>query len=409
MNPASPDPLAAHPVRQPATVADACAVVREAQAIYPIGGRTQQQIGRTPTQPGIALDLTALTRVIDYPARDMTITVEAGLKLADLARLLASENQRLPIDVPHAELATVGGILATNTSGPRRLGYGTLRDYLIGISVIDDNGTLTKAGGRVVKNVAGYDLCKLHIGALGTLGVIAQVTFKLRPRTAAQALITCGCPGDKLEGLLTHLHSGRARPVAVEVLNRRAADALGHSLPAGEWVVAVGLEESEAAVSSQTAQVIADLATGGGEAVQVVAGVTSEPLWSALVEATDASATVALKANLLPSAVATFCRTLGRRGEGWAIQAHAGSGIVRASVGASVTPEQVAAALAELHPLARQAAGNIVLPRCPAAWKARLPIWGEARGDVVVMRRIKQALDPRGLFNPGRFLEGIES
>ncbi len=127
--------------------------------------------------------------MIDYPARDMTVTVQAGITLAALQKLLATEKQRLPVDVPRADRATLGGVLAANVSGPRRFGFGTLRDYVIGITTINDEGQETKAGGRVVKNVAGYDLCKLHIGALGTLGIISQVTLKVRPMPEATTLL----------------------------------------------------------------------------------------------------------------------------------------------------------------------------------------------------------------------------
>src|SRR5262245_38483222 len=146
-------------------------------------------LGLPPSRSGLGIDLTALDRVIDYPARDMTITLEAGITLARLQALLAKEGQRLPVDVPRPEQATLGGALATNTSGPRRFGFGTWRDYVIGITTINDQGQETKAGGRVVKNVAGYDLCKLHIGALGTLGIISQVTLKLRPLPEENALV----------------------------------------------------------------------------------------------------------------------------------------------------------------------------------------------------------------------------
>ncbi len=187
-------PLAA--VR-PQTVAEVGDLVRraaaEGQALYPLGGRTMIGVGLPPTRPGISVDLRSLARVIDYPARDMTITVQAGITVAELQARLATENQRLPIDVPRPEQATLGGVLAVNVSGPRRYGFGTLRDYVIGISTINDEGQEVKAGGRVVKNVAGYDLCKLHIGALGTLGIITQVTLKLRPLPEDKALVTLGC------------------------------------------------------------------------------------------------------------------------------------------------------------------------------------------------------------------------
>src|SRR5262249_39620905 len=158
--------------------------------------------GLPPTRPGIAVDLRGLAQVIDYPARDMTITVQAGVTLAQLREVLAAENQRLPIDVPRAEQATLSGALAANVSGPRRYGFGTLRDYVIGISVVNDEGQEVKAGGRVVKNVAGYDLCKLHIGALGTLGIITQVTLKLKPRPEETALVAVGCEAGGVAPLL---------------------------------------------------------------------------------------------------------------------------------------------------------------------------------------------------------------
>src|SRR5262249_13131056 len=146
--------------------------------------------------------LRGLHQVIDYPARDMTITVQAGITIAKLQEVLHAENQRLPVDVPLADRATLGGVLATNTSGPRRYGFGTLRDYVIGISAVNDLGEEIKVGGRVVKNVAGYDLCKLFIGSLGTLGIISQVTLKLRPLPEEQAFVTLGCRTTNLEHVL---------------------------------------------------------------------------------------------------------------------------------------------------------------------------------------------------------------
>ena len=152
------------------------------------------------------MDCRSLNRVIDYPARDMTITVQAGITIAELQTLLAAENQRLPVDVPHADRATLGGALAVNVSGPRRYGFGTLRDYVIGISTVNDEGQEVKAGGRVVKNVAGYDLCKLHIGALGTLGIITPGD--------AQAAAAARSAGAGDAGLRRGRTGGAARPAA---------------------------------------------------------------------------------------------------------------------------------------------------------------------------------------------------
>ena len=178
------------PVVRPQSVAEMGDVVRRAaaerQAVYPVGGGTMLGLGLPPSRPGWAVDVRPLNRIVDYPARDMTVTVQAGVSVAELRRVLAAENQRLPVDVPHADRATLGGALAANVSGPRRYGFGTLRDYVLGITTVNDEGQEVKAGGRVVKNVAGYDLCKLHVGALGTLGAIVQVTLKVRPIPESQ-------------------------------------------------------------------------------------------------------------------------------------------------------------------------------------------------------------------------------
>ena len=143
-------------------------------------------VGLPPLKPGFAVETTALNQVIDYPARDMTVTVQAGITIAKLQETLAAEGQWLPVDVPQPERATLGGAVALNVSGPRRFGYGTLRDYVIGISFVTDEGQEVKAGRRVVKNVAGYDLMKVQIGAAGTLGLITQLTLKVKPKPEAR-------------------------------------------------------------------------------------------------------------------------------------------------------------------------------------------------------------------------------
>jgi glycolate oxidase FAD binding subunit len=403
------------PVLRPASVADLAEVVRQqggqGQALYPLGGRTQLHIGLPPARPGVGIDLTALAEVIDYPARDMTITAQAGIRIGMLQRLLAAEGQRLPIDVPRPDQATLGGALATNTCGPRRLGAGTLRDYVIGITTINDQGQETRAGGRVVKNVAGYDLPKLHVGALGTLGIISQVTLKVRPLPQAQALLTFGCGDDQLAGLLDRLHASRTRPICLDVLDRRAAHALSRQvsleLPEQSWVVVVGFEDSEAAVSWQLQQLIRELTGAGVRGALAWAGAVTGPLWQALGELTAwPQARLSLKANLLPGRVAAWCLAAGRLLEGPRLHAHAGSGIVWAHLEGDLTAER---AVEMLKGLTEQAGpeGNVIVPRCPVPWKQKLPVWGRPRDDAWLMRQVKEKLDPRGLFNPGRFVNGL--
>jgi glycolate oxidase FAD binding subunit len=378
----------------------------QGQAVYPVGGRTLLGYGLPPTRPGLAVDLRGLSGVIDYPARDMTVTVQAGITLAALREVLAAENQRLPLDVPHPEQATLGGLLATNSSGPRRYGFGTARDYVIGISVVNDEGAEVKAGGRVVKNVAGYDLCKLYVGSLGTLGVISQVTLKLRPRPERDALLSLPCAAEKAGAILDRLHGSRTRPVCIELLNPAATREIDRDCGEDCWAVLVGYEDNADAVTWQVQQLIRELCPG--QPVNARVGSAAAPVWQRLAEfAGRAEGGLTFKANLRPSAVAAYCVQANQLAEGILLQAHAGSGIVLGHVESDLTARRAAALLQSLRELAAAGGGQVVVLRCPAAWKAGLSVWGLPRGDLALMRAVKEKLDPRRLFNPGRFVEGI--
>ncbi len=404
------------PAARPQSAADLGDLVRRAaaeqQALYPVGGGTMLGLGLPPSRPGWAVDLRSLNSVIDYPARDMTITVQAGVCIAELRRVLAAENQRLPVDVPHSERATLGGALATNVSGPRRYGSGTLRDYVLGLSTVNDEGQEVKAGGRVVKNVAGYDLCKLHIGALGTLGVITQATLKVRPIPETNALATLGCEAAGLEALLERLHNSRTRPGCLDVLNAEAAGAVARAadaaLPDAPWVVVVGFEDGADAVDWQVRQLMQEVLPTGVRGMEARAGAASSSLWQALAEAVDSpDARLSFKANLLPGWVGPFCLRAAEVSEGLRLHAHAGSGIVHGHFSGDLTLERVQEMLKGLQGAAEAAQGNLILPRCPPEWKRSLPVWGRPRGDARLMREVKAKFDPRGLFNPGRFIDGI--
>jgi glycolate oxidase FAD binding subunit len=399
------------PVVRPLSVAELGDVVRRAaaerQAIYPVGGGTMLGLGLPPARPGFAVDARALNSVIDYPARDMTITVQAGVSIAELQRVLAVENQRLPVDVPHADRATLGGALAVNVSGPRRYGFGTLRDYVLGISTVNDEGCEVKAGGRVVKNVAGYDLCKLHVGALGTLGVITQATLKVRPIPETQVLLALGCDAAGLAPLLDLLHRSRTRPACLDVLNTAAARDVARdaraAMPDAPWTVVVGIEDGVDSMSWQVRQLMQEAPPAGFRGLDIRAGAAGQSLWQALVEATDGPiARLSFKANLLPSATASFC--LQAASGDVRLHAHAGSGIVHGHFVSDLTLASAQEILKGLSNAAAAARGNLILPRCPSEWKRTLAVWGARRGDASLMREVKAKLDPNNLFNSGRFL-----
>jgi glycolate dehydrogenase FAD-binding subunit len=400
-------------VERPSNISELAELVRRAQsskeAIYPLGGRTMTGLGLPPTKPGFGVDLRGLDRVIDYPARDMTITVEAGITIERLQEVLRAENQWLPVDVPLPDQATLGGAMATNASGPRRYGYGTLRDYVIGISVINEEGQEIKAGGRVVKNVAGYDLMKLYIGSLGTLGIISQITLKVKPRPEASRLFVLPCDLNALQPVLDCIHGSRTQPVCVEVWDSAGfAMIQRQAVGDGPWMVMVMLEGTTSAVEWQANQLRQELSKTAGAELSEIADWQTSSVGTGLRDfALWPDARLSFKANLLPSAVAGFCREAAKLSPRHILQAHAGSGIVIGHVSADLTREQAATMLTTLTPIAAAAHGNLIVTRCPPEWKRDLPVWGRSTGDRVLMRSVKQKLDPHGIFNPGRFVDGI--
>jgi glycolate oxidase FAD binding subunit len=415
-DPCNIDDFGPLPTTQPQSVAELCDLVRraasEGSAVHPLGGRTMLNLGMPPTRPGMAVDLRRLDQILDFPARDMTITVQAGITIRCLQEITAAENLRLPIDVPLADRATLGGAIATNCSGPRRYGFGTLRDYIIGITVINDEGQETKAGGRVVKNVAGYDLCKLHVGALGTLGVISQVTLKLRPRSEASALLWFGCETDSVETLLDLLHRSRTRPISLDLLNNHSSQSLFEHAnqvpPPTPWVIVVGYEDNRESVHWQLQTLRQELAGGPACRIDAVIDDAARGVWDALVDwPVHEECRVVFKANLLPHATAQFCLEVTKLSETILLHAHAGNGIVLGYLNPATGFEEAAVILNPLREAAASQEGNLILLRCPPTWKKDLPVWGKPRSDNWLMKAVKDKLDPRGLFNPGRFVAGI--
>lgn len=383
----------------------------ERRTLCPVGGRTALHYGFSAPAPGTQIAMSSLGRIVDYPARDMTVTVEAGIRMDALQATLATERQRLPIDVAQPERATLGGALATNTSGPRRFGHGTFRDYVIGISAVDAAGRIFKAGGRVVKNVAGYDICKLLVGSRGTLAVVTQVTLKLRPlpETSAQFWMTIDSFRDietRLEGLLT----SQTRPVAIEVLNQTASALIAASarcdLPVNAPVLCVGVEGSQREVEWQLETLSQELMSTGAQEYRVVRGHDAERIWEALTEfQTCADDPLTFEANLRPSQCMAFAERATELGV--AVQVHAGNGLVVGQLlEEAATIDHATAILKDLRAIARSQGGNLVVLHCDPEWKSRMPMCGDLEPSWALMKQLKQKLDPQGLLNPGRFVDG---
>lgn len=395
----------------PANQAEAAAMMRQAYAdetpIYPIGGCTTLEFGLPARLPGLGLSLAGLHRVVDYPSRDMTITVEAGIRMAELSAKLAEAGQRLPVDAAQADAATLGGLVATNFSGPRRYGHGTIRDYVIGISAVDGRGTPFKGGGRVVKNVAGYDFCKLLSGSLGTLAVITQVTLKVKPLPEATAFLSCEVADlAQAEPLLAALVQSQTVPAAIEL----ASGSLWQAEPVSAGNAArllVGFEGSAAEVDWQLAELRSEWQAQGASGVAEHAGDAATSIWSQLTEFGSASdAGLVVKANVLPSATTRFMQLCRELDPQVSLLAHAGNGIVLASFPEFSPADTSRWLIQRLQPAAAAASSNLVVWSCAGGELTRQAVWGATRDDAEVMRAVKRQFDPRGLLNPGRFVYG---
>ncbi|MCA9024294.1 MAG: FAD-binding oxidoreductase [Planctomycetaceae bacterium] len=377
------------------------------QPLSPVGGRTAVHQGYELPAETTLVAMSDLTHIIDYPARDMTITVEAGFRIEDLQSVLAEQKQRLPLDLPQAHRATIGGAIATNTSGLGRFGNGTFRDYVIGISAVDGQGRLFKAGGRVVKNVAGYDLCKLLVGSLGTLAMITQVTLKLRPLAATRRFVWSTFPTTSaMDDVLERMLRSATRPTAVEVLCPTVAwQVKGETkldLPVDRYVLAIGYEGTETETSWQSATFRDELAGTGVEHVVTIDPEDSTSLWSALTEYPAASDDpLTFQASLLPSRAMEFVERA--HAAGIAVQCHAGNGIIHGHLPDECTSgAQANELLAPLRELAETVGGSLVVLNCDDEWKSVVPLFGKPGPTWRLMQQVKEALDPHDIMSPNR-------
>jgi glycolate oxidase FAD binding subunit len=389
------------------------------EPVYPLGGRTSLDYGIAPTRQGRGLDLSPLAKIVDYTPRDMTILVEAGVRMADLAATLAAEGQQLPIDVPRPSEATIGGAVATNWCGPRRYGYGTLRDYVIGIHAVDGRGVAFKGGGRVVKNVAGYDFCKLLTGSLGTLGVITQIALKVKPQPEQSATILATCPDWKTtEGILQRLVHLAAPPVAIDLLLGAGWSDIAGGAPDDDRgpansvaTLVVRVEGTAVEVAALRDNVQYELWTGGGSDVRVLSPEEADALWVRQVEFTDRGAgpspddvVLALKIAVPPSGLTEMLAAVRSHDPTCTIQAHAGNGVIFARF-AKFEPAAVSTVLVgKLRPQAIKLGGSAVIISSQLDGLTPHFVWGGRTEATLLMERIKRQFDPHDILNPGRFV-----
>ena len=365
----------------------------EGLAVAPRGGGTKTHVGDPPRELDLILSTARMNEVIEHVPGDQVVRVQSGLRLDDLQERLSGSDQMLGIDPPERYAgATIGGIVAANSSGPRRYKYGTIRDLIIGITVVLSDGTVAKAGGKVVKNVAGYDLSKLFTGSLGTLGVIADANFRLHPLPEA------------------------ARTIAVAVESPQAAQEAAQAIMHSQVeATAVELRWDD---ESKTVSVLLESIPSGVEAKVEAASFLLQPFGEVralsdgenILPSGDADETV-LKISAPPNELAGVLDTvLGaaeRKGVKATITGHAASGVTLAGLSGGGTDAQ-AEVVEELREIRSRRGGSVVLQRAPLDLKKRVGTWQTGgRDDLGLMRRVKEKFDPRGGLNPGRFIGGV--
>ncbi|MGH3914023.1 MAG: FAD-binding oxidoreductase, partial [Pseudonocardiaceae bacterium] len=383
------DGVPAHWVARPDSTAEVAAVLRAAATlglhVVARGTGTRLHWGVPPRELDLIVDTSRMDSVLAHVAGDLVVTVQAGVVLAELQRALAPHGQRLALDGSNTMGGTVGGMIATAASGPLRYRYGSVRDLIIGITVVLADGTVTKSGGTVVKNVAGYDLAKLYTGALGTLGIITEAVFRLHPLPDASRWITATTDDpDRAARAIAVVRNSQHDPVALE------------------------LERSERGAPVTVGIALEGVAGGIGARAEHVAGLLSR-----------ATATPATITEISPQwwgraphppegpAALLTCEPTGL-----ADVLAAAPGALRGSAGAGVLvsglddSDRLSDDLAELRRISARHGGSAVLRCASPARKAGLDVWGPVPA-LALMRRLKDQFDPGYRLAPGRFVGGL--
>jgi glycolate oxidase FAD binding subunit len=393
------DGVAARFVARPRSVSEASQVLRAAAAdglaVTFAGGGSKLGLGNPPERADLLVSTERLDQVLEHAAGDLVVRAQAGVRLAGLQAALAPAGQWLALDPPEPG-ATVGGVVAANASGPRRLRYGTVRDLIIGITVVLADGTVAHAGGKVVKNVAGYDLAKLFCGSLGTLGLVAEVIFRLHPLPAAAAVVTLEVDGPTQGGqAVQRLGRSTLEPSAAELV-----------VDDGGWPgrLTVVFEGIQPGVQAQAAAAV-ELLGQVGEAAVADPRATDTAL-SHLGARPFEQAELAVKLAHPPSELPGVLADLLSVPLGWAISAHAATGVVWAG-GRAGDLDQAAAAIGGLRERLAARGGGLVLVGGSPALKRAVDVWGPPGDAIGLMRRVKERFDPDRRLSPGRFVGGI--
>jgi glycolate oxidase FAD binding subunit len=396
-------------IARPRGVEDVSRLVALAHAehltVSPRGSGSALSLGNPPRALDLIVDLRRLDAVTDYVPEDMVASAEAGVSLAALGRRLGDQRQMLALDPIGGSSRSIGGVLATNASGPLRFRYGTARDLTLGVRFVQADGTITWGGAKVVKSVTGYDVPKLMVGSLGTLGIIVGATVRLHPHPSARgSWLIVWHTREAAESFLAALMASSVEPDRVTFLNGEASRAFGRS--GGEPALLLSIGSVREAVSSQGDAIGRLVTTHGGDIHEA-----PDSCWDRLESVLNG--TVLLRLACEPKRVVFWVEEMERLGRALGLRvatvAQAGNGVMHAAL----EGEALGAALdgGLLQPIREglgPEAGSVIVERAPAALKANLDVWGPVGADALaIMSRLKTEFDPEGTLNPGRFIGGL--
>jgi len=371
-------------------------------AVIPRGGSTKLGWGNPPKRADVILSTARLDRIIEHAWADLTVSVEAGCTIQKLQTALAQHGQRLALDPLWPEQATIGGVLSTNDSGSLRLRFGALRDLIIGVTLALPDGTLASSGGKVVKNVAGYDLPKLVTGALGTLAVITRAIFRLHPLPRnAKTLTVSGCNLEEMQRIILAVQDSQLAHTALQA--RVAQDA--------EPALDILFEGTPEGLAAQENQLRALASPGRTSESATAVWNASQELWN------DATFAAIAKITTLPATIADTVETVQRvtapRKARWKLAMQT-TGIGWLCLQAD--PGSLHDALADLRFEVERAGGSLVILHQPVERRRtdgergnmkRIETWGQSGNALPLMRAVKNQFDAKHTLNPGRFLAGI--
>jgi len=414
----------------PGTIDEVSKVVAHANQqhliIIPRGNGTKIGMGGIPKKIDIILSTSRLNRITDSDCENLTLSAEGGITLSEVQQSLAKVGKGyfIPLDPPFTDKATLGGILATNSSGPKRLLYGTARDLIIGTKAVFPNGDIVVSGGKTVKNVSGYDMGKLLIGSYGTLGIICEMTFKLLPLPEKEAtLLHSFAELEEADGFVRQVRSSQLIPSSLEILNSIAVQNIKYPLSKpqnGNYLVAIGLEGVSESIDRQVSEM-----NEMGKKYGVLEAVTLDSekhraFWIALRDFSQGLSEnypnfISLKSNLLISKSGEMLggyEKIARESRiECAFLSHAGNGILHSYILPGKNFRSKIDSFVELiGGLTSEAVrneGNLVIESSPLLIKKKVDVWGQSRSDYLVVRRLKEQIDPAGILNIGRFVGGI--